>query len=60
MSKLIEARQEKGITIESAARYIGVTVGLMNQLEKCPNDLSISEATMLSELYEVELKTLYN
>ncbi|MFD2752349.1 helix-turn-helix domain-containing protein [Virgibacillus siamensis] len=59
MSKLTEVRQQKGITIESAAGYIGVTADLLEQLEHNPDDLSISEAAMLSELYEVELKTLY-
>lgn len=59
-TNLMKARQQKDITIKSAAGYIGISVKLMEYLEKHPNDLSISELAMLSELYEVELKTLYN
>lgn len=59
MTKLTEVRQQKGISIESAARYIGVTADLLEHLEANPNDLSISEAAMLSELYDIDLKALY-
>lgn len=58
MLSMSEARKIKGISLDEAAKYIGISISTMEHLENNQNDFKICDAVMLADLYGVDLKLI--
>ena len=58
MLSLSEARKIKGVSLDEAANYIGISISTMEHLENNQNDFKICDAVMLADLYEIDLKII--
>ncbi|MNM25405.1 hypothetical protein D3C81_358490 [compost metagenome] len=58
MSSFSDVRKSKGISLHSAAEFIGVPEEGMEYLECNPDELSIWHAAKLSELYRIKISAV--
>ncbi|MBA9086454.1 DNA-binding XRE family transcriptional regulator [Fontibacillus solani] len=58
MSSFAELRKNKGISLAAAAQYIGVAEDTLQNMENNSHDIKISDAVMLADFYNEDIKNI--
>ncbi|MEF2966076.1 helix-turn-helix transcriptional regulator [Paenibacillus sp. M1] len=59
MWKISEIRSNNGITLEEAADHLGMSMSTLQHFEEHPEDIRLSDALLLADLYKVEITMLF-
>jgi transcriptional regulator with XRE-family HTH domain len=59
MSSVKQARNEAGMSIEEAARHLGISAGYLSQIEKGQRQVSADRAEEIANLYRKSKEEIF-